>query len=53
MFETGTANTQPMYIGAGIGDLSGENYYSDEDGEIGAEPGTTRMTSVKARRIFS
>lgn len=42
VFETATSQTQPMYIGAGIGDISGENYYSDEDDELGAEFGAVR-----------
>lgn len=41
-FDTVAGDTQPVYIGAGIGDLSGENYYSDEDDELGAEFGAAR-----------
>jgi hypothetical protein len=45
VFETVTGQTQPVYIGAGIGDLSSENYYSDEDDELGAEFGAARSTA--------
>jgi hypothetical protein len=45
VFETATGETQPVYIGAGIGDLSGVNYYSDEDDELGAEFGAARSSA--------
>jgi hypothetical protein len=45
VFETAIGQTQPVYIGAGIGDLIGENYYSDEDDDIGAEFGAARATA--------
>jgi len=45
VFETIKGDTQPVYIGAGIGDLSGENYCSDEDDELGAEFGAASSTA--------
>jgi len=48
--ETATRKTQPIYVGAGIGDLSspttgnisGEAYYSDEDDAEGADFGAMK-----------
>jgi hypothetical protein len=45
VFDIGTGHIQPVYIGAGIGDLSAETYYSDEVDELGADFGTTGMTA--------
>jgi hypothetical protein len=42
VFETATGQTQPVYTGAGMGDPSGDNYYSDEEDEHGAEFGAIR-----------
>lgn len=50
VFETANGQTQPVYVGAGLGDISspttapisGETYYSDEDDIEGAEFGATR-----------
>jgi hypothetical protein len=50
VFETTNGQTQPVYVGAGLGDISspttapisGEIYYSDEDDIEGAEFGAMR-----------
>jgi hypothetical protein len=48
VFETASGQTQPIYIGAGLGDLSASevnstnSYYSDEEGNSEAEFGAMR-----------
>jgi hypothetical protein len=44
--ETATGQPQPIYVGAGIYDLSAEDYYSDDDDEWGADYGAMRTPAV-------
>jgi len=52
VFEAAQGTTQPVYIGAGIGELSGESYYSDDDNIAGAEFGAVRQSGKDKEHLL-